>query len=237
MRWLLLLTLLTLAHGATPDEVLTRVRAIEPLRAQRVQKGAPLPSDEDIRKAAAGTVVSGVRGTTGWGVAVLNLPIGRLWAGLNDETRHPGYTATAYSELMSGAPCASGRKVFQYLPVPMLDDRWWVSVLRTNQTLQRDSGGAVRELYFQGGSDPAEVTSAAARKLLPEAAPIRSTRGGWFLVAIDPYTTYVEYHSNTDPGEGVPQSVALKLVARGVRETILAMEKFAKEGHPVCPVF
>ncbi|MFH1468175.1 MAG: hypothetical protein ABIO70_27560 [Pseudomonadota bacterium] len=237
MLWLLLATLLTVARGATPDEVVARVQAAAPMRALRTQKSAPQPSEEEIRKAASGTIVSGVRGTTAWGVAVLNLPIGRLWAGLNDETRHPGYTATAYSELMSGQACASGRKVFQYLPVPMVDDRWWVSVLRTNQPLQRDSGGAMRELYFQGGSDPAQVISAAARKLIPEAAPIRSTRGGWFLIAIDPYTTYVEYHSNTDPGEGVPQSLALKLAARGVRETILAMEKFAKEGHPVCPVF
>jgi hypothetical protein len=235
MLWPFLL--FALAQAATPDQVVARVQAVEPLRALRAQKGAPAVSVEDVRKTAQGTIVSGVVGTTAWGAALLNLPIGRLWAGLNDETRHPGYTATAYSELMSGEPCASGRKVFQYLPVPMVADRWWVSVLRSNQALVRESGGAVRELYFKGGADPAEVTSEAARKLMPEAEPITATRGGWFLVAIDPYTTYVEYHSNTDPGAGVPQSVALKLAARGVRETILAMDRFAKEGHPVCPVF
>ena len=165
------------------------------------------------------------------------MPIGQLWAGLNDETRHPGYTATAYSELLSGRVCASGRLVFQYLPVPMIDDRWWVTTLRHNHKLQSESGGSVRELYFRGAVDPALVTSAAARKLMAESVPIGSTRGGWFLVAIDAYTTYVEYHSNTDPGEGVPTSLATRLASKGIRDTILAMEKFAKEGRPVCPVY
>ena len=31
-----------------------------------------------------------------------------LHTALNDETRHPGYTAVAYSELVSGRPCRSG---------------------------------------------------------------------------------------------------------------------------------
>jgi hypothetical protein len=127
--------------------------------------------------------------------------------------------------------------VFQFLPVPMIDDRWWVSTLSHNQTILRDSGGAVRELYFLGSTNPALVTSPAARKLMVDAEPIGSTRGGWFLVAIDAYTTYVEYHSNTDPGAGVPTSLANKLAAKGVRDTIDAMERFAKEGRPVCPVY
>jgi hypothetical protein len=236
MPWLLLL-LAAYLWAASPDQVVARVAAVEPFRQMRHETSAPRPSEADIRKAAQGTIVSGLTGDTGWGVAVLNVPIGQLWAGLNDETRHPGYTATGFSVIVSGSACASGRQVFQFLPIPMVSDRWWVSTLRHNSALSRDSGGAVRELYFRGAVDPALVTSPAARKLMVDAEPIGSTRGGWFLVAIDAYTTYVEYHSITDPGAGVPTSLANKLAAKGVRDTIAAMERFAKEGRPVCPVY
>ncbi len=235
MPWLLLLV--ALGWASTPDQVAIRVAAVERLRALRAEGRAPRPSVAEIRKTAQGTIITGLAGSTAWGAAVLDVPIGQLWAGLNDETRHPGYTATAYSEILSGQACRSGREVFQYLPVPMISDRWWISTLRHNHQLARDSGGSVRELYFRGNMDPSRVTSPAARKLLPQAAPIGSTRGGWFLVAIDPFSTYVEYHSNTDPGEGVPQSLASRLATKGVRDTIEAMERFAKEGNPACPVY
>lgn len=235
MLWLLLLV--ALSWAATPDQVVARVAAVEPYRQMRHERSAPRPSEADIRRAAQGTTVSGLYGNTGWGVAVLDVPIGQLWAGLNDETRHPGYTATGFSVIVSGQPCQSGRLVFQFLPIPMVSDRWWVSKLSHNAAISRDSGGAVRELYFMGHMDPALVTSPAAQKLMVDAEPIGSTRGGWFLVAIDAYTTYVEYHSNTDPGAGVPTSLSSRLAAKGVRDTIDAMERFAKEGKPVCPVY
>jgi hypothetical protein len=236
MVWLLLL-LAAFSWAASPDQVVARVAAVEPYRQMRHERNAPRPDEASIRKAAQGTIVSGLSGNTGWGVAVVNVPIGQLWAGLNDETRHPGYTATGFSVILQGRACASGRLVFQFLPVPMVADRWWVSTLRHHSAMSRDSGGAVRELYFRGTVDPSLVTSPAARKLMVDAEPIGSTRGGWFLVAIDAYTTYVEYHSNTDPGAGVPTSLAQRLAAKGVRDTIAAMERFAKEGRPVCPVY
>lgn len=235
MIWLLLFV--ALCSAVSPDRVAARVAAVESLRELRVRQAAPRPGPDTIRRAAQGTIVTGLSGDTAWGVAVLDVPIGKLWAGLNDETRHPGYTATGYSELLSGKPCASGRRVFQYLPVPFVTDRWWIASLRHNGKLARESGGSVRELFFKSSVDPSEVTSAAARKLMADAAPIGFTRGGWFLVAVDAYHTYVEYHSKTNPGEGVPASLAKRLAAKGVEETIAAMEKFAKEGNPVCPVY
>ena len=176
-------------------------------------------------------------GRKAWAAAIVDLPIGRFWAGLNDETRHPGYTAVAYSELLSGSPCRSNRHVFQYLPLPFVDDRWWIGILYQNAKLERASGGAVRELFWRSSTDPSEVTSPAARRIIEDAVPIGSTRGGWFLVALDPYHTYVEYYSNTDPGPGVPSSLTSRLAERGVRDTVQAMVRFAKEGHPVCPVY
>ncbi len=95
----------------------------------------------------------------------------------------------------------------------------------------------MRELAWKSSVDPAEVTSESGKKIIAEGSPIGSTRGAWFLVAIDQFSTYVEYYSNTDPGEGIPQSVSSRLAVGGVKSAIEAMQKFAKEGRPVCPVF
>lgn len=234
MLWWLLITVL---NAATPEQVSQRLADIEALRELRVEKTAPRPSAADVRKAAQGTVVSGLIGRKAWAVAVMDVPIGKLWAGLNDETRQPGYTSIAYAELISGSLCKSNRRVFQYLPVPMISDRWWIGIRYSNSKLSQASGGSVREMYWRSSTDPTEVTSEAARKLMANAEPIGSTRGGWLLVAIDSFSTYVEYYANSDPGAGVPTSITNRLAAKGVRSTIEAMEKFAKEGRPVCPVY
>lgn len=232
--WLLLVGLL---HAATPDQVVARLAAIEQVRSLRQDPNAPRPSESDVRKAAQGTIVSGISGNRAWGLAVVDVPIARLWAGLNDETRHPGYTAVSYSELLSGQVCRSGRHIFQYLPIPMVTDRWWIGILSHNTRISRETGDSVRELYWRSSVNPAEVTSAAAQKLVAEAAPIVSSRGAWLLVAIDSYSTWLEYYSIANPGDDLPQSVTSRLAAKGVRDTIEAIVRFTKEGKPVCPVY
>ncbi len=235
----LLLCFLTVTFGATFEAVEARLTEIEPLRELRIRARAPRPSMADVRKATQGAVVVGLTGGRAWGVAVINVPIGKLWAGLNDETRHPGYTAVAYSELLTGRPCASGRSVLQYLPipVPMVDDRWWIGHLRSNDRIARESGNSVRELVWISSVDPVAVTTVSGQKIIEKAVPITSSRGSWFLVAIDQFSTYIEYFSSSNPGEGIPTSVASRLATQGVRETIDAMQKFAKQGNPVCPVY
>ena len=234
---MLFLCWLMVAFGASPEQVEARLAEVAPLRAQRIEAGAPVMDPANIRKAAGGTIVTGLASRRAWGVAVLNVPIGKLWAGLNDETRHPGYTPVTYSELLSGKPCESGRSVLQFLPVPVVADRWWIGHLRSNAALARASGNSVRELTWKSSVDPAAVTSASGKKMIAEGVPIGSTRGAWFLVAIDQFSTYVEYYSNTDPGEGVPAGISSRLAVTGVKSAIEAMQKFAKEGRPVCPVF
>ena len=225
------------AFAATFDQIQARLAEIEPLRASRLERHAPRPSEDDIRKAASGTVAVHVSGYKAWATAVINLPIGKFWAGLNDETRHPGYTAVAYSELLTGSPCQSGRQVLQYLPIPMVTDRWWIGHIRTNSGLERSSSNSVRELVWRGITDPTQVTTESGRKIIDKAAPIGSTRGGWLLVALDQFSTYVEYYSNTNPGEGIPSSISSRLAAQGVRDNIAAMKKFATTGRPVCRVY
>lgn len=234
-----LLLWLASAHAASVEDVEARLAEIAPLRERRITKGAPEIHPSEVRRAASGNVVTGGMGQgRAYGSALVQIPIGLLWAGLNDETRHPGFTAVEYSELLKGSVCRSGRRVLQYLPVPVpfVSDRWWIGVLTQNQALQRDTGGSVRELSWRSSVDPSEVTSPSGQKIISKATAIGSTAGGWFLVAIDERSTWLEYYVRSDPGPGVPPSVQSMLVTKGVRQNIDAMSKFARQGRPSCPI-
>jgi hypothetical protein len=236
---LMLFCLVAAALGASAEQVEARLEEVAPMREMRLAGQLPPASSADVKKAVQGQIIVNVSGNFAQATAVLNVPIGQLWAGINDETRHPGYTAVAYAELMSGGACQSGRATLLYLPipVPMVDDRWWINHIYANDKIARESGNSVREMVFRGSTDPAEVVTESGKKIIQKAEPIASTYGGWFVVAIDQFSTYIEYHSVTDPGSGIPSSVTSRLAAQGVRDQILAVQKFAKEGNPVCPVY
>lgn len=226
--------------AVSPEDLTERLAEVEEIRSMRIQANAPSADDADLRKAAAGAVVtrllSASSGTRTYGVAVVPMSIGLFWAALNDETRHPGYTAIGYSELVKGRPCASGRRVLQFLPVPMMTDRWWIGVLTKNNNLMQSSGGAVRELAWQSSIDPGEITTDSGRQIIAKAEPIGFSRGAWFLVALGEHDTYVEYYLHSDPGGSIPSSIASRFATKGVHDTILAIQRFAKEARPACPV-
>lgn len=232
--------LLGAALAVSPEQLTTRMQEIEGQRELRIHASAPRPTDADLRKAASGVIVTGLleakTGSRAYGVAVVPMAISLFWAALNDETRQPGYTAIGYSEIVSGRACGSGRHVLQFLPIPMMSDRWWIGILTKNSKLMTASGGALRELAWQSSVDPAEITSESGKKILTQAEPIGFSKGAWFLVAIDEYTTYVEYYLHTDPGGSIPSGMASMFATKGVRETIDAIQRFAKEAKPSCPI-
>lgn len=236
----LLACLLTTAFAVDADAVEARLAEIEALRELRIQRSAPRVASADVRKAAGGTVVTGLlssdTGSKAYGVAVVDVGIGRFWAALNDETRHPGYTAVSYSELVSGRVCQSGRRILQYLPVPMLSDRWWIGILTSNGKLMSQSGGSVRELSFASSTDPSEVTSESGKKMIDNGVPLGFSKGGWFMVAVDDRHTYVEYYLHTDPGGRIPGSMASMFATKGVRQNIEAMVRYAKEAKSSCAI-
>lgn len=230
------------AAAATPEQVEAALLAAEPYRAQRAAQSPPLIPVSQGKRTADGTVITGlveVPGSTAskaYGAALVDVPIATFWAAINDETRHIGYTATGYAEILAGSACVDGRRVLQYIDVPWVDDRWWIGVPKQNRTLLRNSGGKVRELTFSSSVDKTEVKTASGLKILAMAQPVGFSRGGWFLVAVDARTTYVEYYVWTDPGGAIPASLASTFATKGVRDNIAAITRFAKEGRPACPI-
>ncbi|MCB9676453.1 MAG: hypothetical protein H6737_15125 [Alphaproteobacteria bacterium] len=223
----------------TPEELETLLAGVEEHRANRIGLKPPTFTAADRKKAADGQIMTGTtKEGSVYGYGIVRAPIAKLWSALNDETRQYQYTAVSYSEIVKGQPCEPGRRVFQYLEIGVMfvSDRWWIGVPTANETIMRDSGGAVRELAFKSSVDPAEITSKSAVAYRDAAAPIGFSKGAWFLVALDARHTWVEYHVYSDPGSGIPGGLANRLAAGGVRDNFAAMAKFANEGNPSCPI-
>jgi hypothetical protein len=231
------------ADAADPSAaVAARVAETESLRALRNAQGAPALQASAWQAAARGEIptglvsVEGVAARKAWGVALLSLDIASIWAGINDETQHPGFTALGHSELVSGRRCESGRHTLQFLPLSWVSDRWWVSVLTENRVLAERSRGQVLELTWQSSVDPSEVTSERGRQIVRDATPLGWSKGGWYLTSVDAGHTLIEYYTWSDPGGSVPAGMASAFAATGVRNQILAMDKFVRSKLSRCPV-
>jgi len=237
----MLLLLLTLGHAATPGQVLERLAEVAPLRDSRLAEWAAPIDASDYERAAEGHVTTGVIAVEGekarqaYGVGVLEVSIALLWAAINDDDGKARKTSLAYAELLSGEPCRTPRKVFQYLPVPVFTDRWWVSHFSHNVPLSEATGGRVREMTWDSRGVPETPTSPTAAEWAAQGIPVAWTKGAWWLVDLDGGSTWVEYQTWSDPGGKLPAGTVSRLSAGGISDTLQTIEELAKEG-PGCPV-
>ena len=232
----------TVAWAGEFDEAALRAKIADTaaLRAQRQTDSPPPLPDDAYTTAAGGDVATGLISHEGigarqaWGLAVLDVDIGRLWAAINDETHHVGWSQIGYSELLTGQICESGRHVLQFLPITLASDRWWVTVITDNDALVKSSGGAVREVSWQANTDESELITATAKAKAAEGIPIGWSKGGWFLVALDDTHTLVEYDVWSDPGGSIPASTASWFASGQIPDLLDAMRRYATEGSPKC---
>jgi len=246
-QWLALWVVLGTAagspdEGASESDLLRRIDEVAPHRELRLAPGPPDIPREQYERVAGGRIITGMQAVEGhaakkaYGAGLIDAPIGLLWAAVNDELHHPGYTKITHAELVEGEPCRSGRAVLQFMPVPVISDRWWITHLSSNERIWEESGGAVRELWWTSTVDPDVVTSERGREVVTQNTPVGFTRGGWLLVAIDDTQTLLEYYIWTDPGGRIPKAAANLFAAGGIRDTIEAMGRYVREAEPACPV-
>ncbi|MCB9676157.1 MAG: hypothetical protein H6737_13635 [Alphaproteobacteria bacterium] len=227
------------AFAFTGDEVVKRVEETRALRAKSLMaEHMPTIPDEAYRSAAEGTPETGIVGVEGykakkaWGVAVVDQPIAKFYAAVNDDASKPLYGKLSFTEVLSGGLCGEDRHVFMYLPITMLTDRYWVSHTRQNMGLFQASGGEVREMTWDT-VEPDIPVGKRSRDYLEKGMPIEFAKGGWFMTRLDDGHTLVEYWTWTDPGGYVPAGLASSMAAGGIKDTIDSMARLAKEG-PRC---
>ena len=236
--WLLFLTLT--AQAITIDSLMQRVHEVAPLRGNRLALDAPKVTEEVYRSAASGDVSTGVEKVPGYvakkvyGVGIVDVPIGRFWAAINDDVGKAEVTRLAFAEQLEGRPCAAKRRVFQYLSVSMASDRWWVVNQTQNTQLHEQSEGRVRELYWESVED-APLPTATTQEWSQKGIPVVFTRGAWLLIDIDGASTLVEYYAWADPGGYLPAGLASTFAAGTIDNTLETMTGLARSG-PRCPI-
>lgn len=232
----------TLALAGPAPELPSVLQQATAWRGLRAVEGAPTISADEYARVAKGEVVTGLRSVEGvaakksYGVAVIDVPVDRLWGAINDESLHAQYTALDYAELVKGTPCTSGRHVFQYLPsgVPLVDDRWWVTIRTTNSALAQASGGKARELTWRNAPDGSEVTSAAGKAYMAKGIMLGFTRGSWFVLAVNDHQTLVEYYTWVDPGGSVSPTMMSWFASKTIHQTFENMTSIARDSRLKC---
>lgn len=237
---LFLLTLIASSWSIEPEVVHKRLAEIESLRVKRIDAGAPSFSSSAYDKAAKGTVATGLIAIDGhkakkaWGVAVVDVPIGAFWAAINDDKGKVGVTRLAYAEVLSGGLCGSPRRVFQFLPVPLVTDRWWIAEMNKNAGLMTASSGRVREMVWATDGN-FDLPTPSSQEWGEKGIHVASTKGSWFLVDLDGSHTLVEYYTWSDPGGSLPAGMASSMAANGISGTMEDMANLARKG-PNCKV-
>jgi hypothetical protein len=235
------LALTLTAAAADADAVLARLAEARAAAPRLADKAPPIP-DAAWRKAAGGAIPTGVapvpgeKATIGWGVAVLDVPIGRMWGALNEELHHQDLLGLGHVEIVRGAPCADRRRVMMVLPLPIVSDRWWVVENRENTALQTATAGRARELTWRSVADPAaEALSPEARAAVDGAIPVRVNQGAWWLVDLDGTHTLAEYHAWSDPGGDLPAGAASRFANSTIASTIEKLAAYAERAPVRCP--
>jgi len=230
------------AMAVTPELVIQRAHDAEAFRAARLDHDAPSHAPEIYQRVLDHGVQTGlvdVQGETAkkaWGVGIFEVPIGRYWAAISDDLGKIEYTRLAYAEVFEGTRCQSPRRVFQYVPIPLLSDRWWVADMLANGAINTDSRGRVREQTWATNGD-FTVKTPEARAWAKQGIHPVGTRGSWWLVDLDGESTLVEYNSWSDPGGSIPAGMASSFAVRGIGNTLQNMADAAREGLSACPVW
>jgi hypothetical protein len=179
-------------------------------------------------------VVEDIKAAKGYGVAVFDIPIEQMWKAITDEDHHANKMAVTMSETVVGTPRTHDHTIFQFLPVPMVSDRWWVVNIRYTGSLYTQSGGKLWEVTWRDRNKDQSVVGQLNLAQFNDAMPVAWTKGAWLLMKLDDGRTLIEYHTWSDPGGSVPVGLATRFAAGEVAQNLKNMAKFARSHVPGC---
>ncbi len=231
---LLLPALLAMDNTATMSE-------LAPLRPLRKAAAPSIPKsayDQAFRgEMATGLqIVDGVEAGKAWGLLMLDLPAAAVWKAVNSDELFANVMPVTHSVVVSGRQHAYGRVVFQYMPLPLVDDRWWLTKMYFNEKLFTQSGGRMMELYWSDVMDRTDLLDEELKELVEDGYPVDFTHGSWMVVDLGENQSLIEYYVWSDPGGSIPAGPASQFAGGAVDDTLLAAAKLAemhaKKGTP-----
>lgn len=238
---------LSMALAFTPydySEIEAHIIKNEEYRKLRYLKFYPEYPTSGYQKAATGQVATGLipvkdyKTQIVWGIAVFDININTLYAGLNEELKHISTTPIDYTTILKGAACSNNRQVLMHLPVPLLSDRWWVVTHNTNPRIRAKSQGNVLELTWDGVEDVETlILDEETKNIVDGSVYVSFNKGGWFFIKLDETHTLAEYFSWSNPGGSIPDymlSYVSSFTESSIEDTFIAMETYAKNNVPDC---
>lgn len=227
MLLVLAASLFAVDHQGTLDEV-------APLRSLRKSSPPVIPAAA-YTKALGGQIATGVEMVEGvaagkaWGVSKLDIAASDVWKAVNSDEVFEDYMPVDHSDVVSGRKHADGRYIFQYMPLPLVDDRWWITKLQHNTKLFTESGGRIMELYWFDQMDRTDLLNDAQKELVEDGFPVEFTKGSWMVIDLGGDQSLVEYFVWSDPGGSLPAGAASQFAGGAVDETMLAITKLAQK--------
>ena len=218
----------------------TLVRELETWKAQRTSGTAPNIPTTEYQEALKGEIITGIevvpetKAAKGYGLVALDIPIEQLWRAIADEDHHAGVLPIAHSKTIDGTPRTHDHTVFQYMHVPLLTDRWWLTRIRYNNALYVSSKGRAWELWWTDRIQDKALYPRLDQKLIADGMPIAWSKGAWLLVDLGNGRTLIEYHTWSDPGGRVPVGPATRFAAGEVKSNLMQIAAFAKSHTPTC---
>jgi hypothetical protein len=217
------------------SKLLSIIESTQTVREHRLAKHSPSIPTSAYQEASSVIVAKGLFGQIGWGIGIFQIEIQELYAALNEEESHTGLSPVDYTKIIQGVACSNERQVMMHLPIPMLSDRWWVTVQGTNPKIRQISNGQMAELTWNALSDHNTFTlDETSQTYTTDAVWVTESTGAWLLIRLDDKHTLGEYHAWSHPGGYVPAGLASSLSASGIADTFKAMEEFAVKNTELC---
>lgn len=230
---------LTTASAWTPETLQARLDAVAPLQPLRASTLHPPIPPSAVSSVASGDIPTGLVAVPGksakiaWGLTVIDVPIASLFSAVNDDRNKATYSKLSHVHLLQGAFCDARRLTFQYLPLPIVSDRWWVVEQRRNTALAKASANKVRELTWVRQRQGATLLDATAKAIAAGGIEAEENTGGWWLLSLDDDTTLLQFWALSDPGGSVPAGLVSPFASKSIRDTFEQMETLARKG-PAC---
>jgi hypothetical protein len=234
---LVVLSVLPAAAGQdgcpSPEQMAAQLQRLDLKRASRTAKfEMPVPTGL-YEKACKqiGKSFTSRDGDKGEGVIVAEVPIAAVWKALNDENRHADEGSpipVEYSEVIEGTPRGQSRLIFQWAK-KFGFGRWWVSRVRMNGELYKESEGRLWELQWEGKSDEVDPEAPPMNSVSSDLKPVKMSVGAWLLVSLGESCTLVEYFNWSDPGGGMVGFTQPMVFKKGLRQTSAGVVELAEK--------
>jgi len=231
---------LVLALAAHADDAADVHALLQQWQHQRMLEKAPSITVEQVRQALSGErvkgiqVIEGVAAALGYGLTTYDLPVADVWRAVADENHHEAYLPVNNSLVVQGRAGADDHLIYQFMELPLVSDRWWVTRIRYNRALHTATNGQAWELAFSDVLGDAATLAGLDQSLLAEGIPLAWTRGAWLFVSLGASRTLTQYVVWSDPGGSLPTAAASRFSAGAVVSTLDSVEKMAREHIPRC---